>query len=762
MTLRALGLASFGAAALAWLLLGILLASRRTPDRSGHLLLGAISVQTLWAGALVLLLLPWPTVTAAVPVLEAVRPLAWIGFLLHLLGNIGKNTQPGGAVSRSDLPERPGRISVEPIPVSNRHDGNDGNDSAGTTAQDDSWRSRRAILALAMTLAAASIVTDLMQSGSQLSFALKTLMAVTGLVCVEQVYRNAGTAFRWGLKHLVIALAGLFAFDLLVYSEAMLFLQLNPAWWIARGFANALLVPLVAIAAARNPHWRLDAGISRAVVFHSAALFAAGLYLLAFAAIGYYVRFFGGQWGEIVQSLVLFGATLGLVVILASGTARARLRVFLAKNFFSYRFDYRDQWLRLTRALTGSRDGQTAEPVEEGTQESTMDDLPRRALLALAETIDSNGGAMWLRDGDTLHCVCRSVYRGPCAPVADTHPLIAFLTEREWIIDLPEWHRHRDHYDGLELPEEFACAGTLENPDWQPGRFLVPLMLDRELLGFVLLGPTLAPTALDWEVRDLLKAAARQAASYLGVQRAVERLVQAQQFESFNRMSAFVVHDLKNLVAQLSLMMRNAQRHRDNPEFQADMLATVENVMERMQGLLLQLRTGARPVEAPAPVALAQLLQRTVRQRRQPQPEPVLEVDPAVASGATVPGHADRLERVIGHLLQNAADATGPSGMITVRAATHEGQALIEIEDNGTGMSEEFIRTGLFRPFASTKAHGMGIGVFESREYVRELGGSIEVDSSEGRGTTFRVRLPLADTSPVCAMAVIDADVVGH
>ncbi len=749
MTLGALGLASFGAAALAWLLLGILLASRRAPDRSGHLLLGAIAAQTLWAGALVLLLLPWPAVTAAVPVLEAIRPLAWIGFLLHLLGNTGAADQRAGAVDRQGLPERMDRKSTGRTPA--RHAG----------GVDDPRRTRRAILALAIALTLASIAADLLHSGSQISFALKTLLAVTGLVCVEQVYRNSGAAFRWSLKHLVIALAGLFAFDLLVYSEAMLFLQLNPAWWIARGFANALLVPLVAIAAARNPHWRLDAGISRAVVFHSAALFGAGIYLLGFAAIGYYVRFSGGQWGEIVQSLVLFGAALGLVVILASGTVRARLRVFLAKNFFSYRFDYRDQWLRLTRALTGSRDAAPGEADEPGQKQGVTDDLPRRALLALAQTIDSNGGAMWLRDGDTLHCVYHSVYRGPCAPVPGSHPLIAFLTEREWIIDLPEWRRQREHYDGLELPEEFAHAGATETPDWQRGRFIVPLMLDRELLGFVLLGPTLAPTTLDWEVRDLLKAAARQAASYLGVQRAVERLVQAQQFESFNRMSAFVVHDLKNLVAQLSLMMRNAQRHRDNPEFQADMLATVENVMERMQGLLLQLRTGARPVEAPAPVALAELLQRTIHQRRQPQPEPILQTDPLVASGSTVAGHADRLERVIGHLLQNAADAAGPSGKIRVRASTRDGQALIEIEDNGIGMSEEFIRTGLFRPFTSTKAHGMGIGVFESREYVRELGGSIEVDSAQGRGTTFRVVLPLAGSSQSIDTSAVAASPTG-
>jgi len=123
--------------------------------------------------------------------------------------------------------------------------------------------------------------------------------------------------------------------------------------------------------------------------------------------------------------------------------------------------------------------------------------------------------------------------------------------------------------------------------------------------------------------------------------------------------------------------------------------------------------------------------------------------------------HADRLERVIGHLLQNAADASTASGIIRVRAGAEGGEARIEVEDNGKGMSEEFVRTQLFRPFSSTKAHGMGIGTFESREYIRELGGSIEVDSREGSGTTFRIRLPLASDPALSEPAMAGSAVAG-
>lgn len=693
MDLRSLGLASFGAAAVAWLLLAALLTARRTGNRIGRLLLAAVFVQVLWAGTLTLALVPWPPAFAVASALEAARSLLWIVLLLQLLGSM-----------------RPAPVDDDPLE-----------------------RTRRRALALVAALAAASLAVDFLDPRAPVAFTVKTLLAVTGLVCLEQVYRNADPGHRWSLKYLAIALAGLFSFDLLLYSDAMLFSQLDPSWWIARGFANALLVPMVAIAAARNPQWKLDISVSRTVVFHSAALFGAGAYLLLFAGVGYYIRFFGGEWGATAQTLVLFGAAIGLLAVLMSGTARARLRVFLSKHFFSYRFDYREQWLRLTTALS-QQDG-----------DAQANDLPHRTLRALAHAVESRGGALWLREADTLHCVARQSYRGPRDALPLDDPLVTLLAEREWVVDIDEWRNHRDRYDGLVLPAGFDR--------YESAWLVVPLLLERELLGLVLLERPLAPLVVDWEVRDLLKAAARQAASYLGVQRAVEQLVRAQQFESFNRMSAFVVHDLKNLVAQLSLMLRNAQRHRDNPEFQADMLSTVENVIERMQGLLLQLRAGARPVERPAPVRVADALARAVAGRRGLQPEPSLELDPSVAA-ASVLAHADRLERVIGHLLQNAADASDASGIIRVRARSGEGEAHIEVEDNGKGMSEEFVRTRLFRPFSSTKAHGMGIGTFESREYVRELGGSLEVESREGAGTTFRIRLPLASDPALSEPAV--------
>jgi putative PEP-CTERM system histidine kinase len=218
-------------------------------------------------------------------------------------------------------------------------------------------------------------------------------------------------------------------------------------------------------------------------------------------------------------------------------------------------------------------------------------------------------------------------------------------------------------------------------------------------------------------------------------------------------MSAFVVHDLKNIVTQLSLMLKNAERHRDNPEFQADMLTTVENSLEKMRQMMLQLREGERPVGRSSGVDLHGVVARIAQATR--QRGRTLEVS-GVDQLATR-GHEQRLERVIGHVVQNALDATPESGRVWVKLQQSAGRALVEVGDTGAGMSPEFIQSRLFRPFNSTKSSGMGIGSYESFQYVKELGGSIEVKSELGEGTVVRLLLPLFDQRTGSDLRVAEA-----
>lgn len=540
-------------------------------------------------------------------------------------------------------------------------------------------------------------------------------MAVIGMILVEQLYRNTPPNDRWGIKYLCLGIGGMFAYDFYLYSDAMLFRQINPETWAARGIVNALVVPLIAVSAARNPHWSLGISVSRRVLFHSVALFGTAFYLLAMAAAGYLLRFFGGSWGTFLQAVFFFGAVILLVSVLFSGTLRSWLKVFISKHFYSYNYDYREEWLRFTRTL--SDDGQG---------------LGERAVQAIAELVESPGGGLWIRreSGNHEPAAHWNIPVGSRLEPADS-AFCQFLEKKQWVIDLQEYQASPERY------------GTCTMPPWLstiPKAWLVvPLMLHRKLFGFVVLTQPRSKIKLNWEVSDLLKIAGNQAASFLAQQEAANALLVARQFESFNRMSTFMVHDLKNLVSQLSLLLSNAEKHKANPEFQKDMIDTVDLSVQKMKRLLQKLSAGSS-MEKPAPLLIEKLLRQAVADKAVAEPQPVLEVEDA---GLEVLANWASLERVIGHLIQNAIEATPRDGQVVVRLTKGEGTAIVEVRDTGHGMSADFIRERLFKPFESTKSAGMGIGVFESREYIHELGGQVEVASSPSNGTTFRVILPL-------------------
>jgi putative PEP-CTERM system histidine kinase len=509
----------------------------------------------------------------------------------------------------------------------------------------------------------------------------------------------------------------MFACDFYLYSDTLLFRHVNDDIWAARGVVNAIIVPLLAVATARNPRWSLDISVSRRILFHSTAMLGAAVYLLGMAAAGYYVRYVGGTWGGVLQVTFLFGAVLLLFVMIFSGTLRARLKVFLSKNFFNYHYDYREEWLRFTRTLSEG---------EPGIQ------LRERSIQAIAELVDSPGGILWLsQDTGELEQVAH--WNMPAEKTVEQldGSLCQFLEKRQWVIHLDNYDLQPELYDGLALPEWLRAVPRA----W----LVVPLILHERLLGFVVLAKSKSNIEPDWEVNDLLKTAGMQAASYLAQLEAAKALLVARQFESFNRMSAFVVHDLKNLIAQLSLLLSNADKHKDNPEFQEDMVQTIANSRDKMKRLLLQLR-GGYSLEPPAPVAVHEVVRQAVAARSALKPAPRFE---SSAGALSVVAHSARLERVIGHLIQNAVEATPSDGQVLVQLSRQSGSAVIEISDSGCGMTEQFMRSRLFKPFESTKLTGMGIGTYEARQYVRELGGRIDVQTRESQGTTFRVMLPL-------------------
>jgi putative PEP-CTERM system histidine kinase len=549
------------------------------------------------------------------------------------------------------------------------------------------------------------------------------LLALVGVVFLEQIYRNIDPEQRWALKFLVIALGVMFAYDVFLYSYAVLYRQVNPSAWAARGFVNALLVPLLVVAAARNPGWSLDVRVSRRAVFYSSSLLVVALYIIATAVGGYYVRLYGGNWGRVAEITLICFALLVVLLLASSGQARARLRVFLHKNFFSFRHDYREEWLRLTATLSAGDS-----------------ELPLRAVRALAQTMDSPAGALFMRDEADELLPEANLNLPPLAGLRFSAqlPVFEFMRERNWIYNLHEAPPLGNA--SLQAPAELRELPRA----W----LLVPLLLEERLIGCVVLAEARARRAFDWEDIDLLRAAGSHVAGVLAQASIARRLAEARQFEGFNRLTAFLMHDLKNVAAQQSLLLQNAERHKRNPEFVDDMLATVGNSVRRITRLLEQLRGDAAPA-AHGRVQLAAVIDKALVECQAQSPKPVYQPG---ENNLWVRANLEQLATVLGHVLRNAQDAAQADGHVTLRVRRDAEQALIEIEDDGEGMDEAFIRDRLFKPFFTTKAsRGMGIGAYQAREYVRSLGGSVGVDSTPGRGTVFRIRLPLVEAAAVDA-----------
>lgn len=557
-------------------------------------------------------------------------------------------------------------------------------------------------------------------------------LALVGLVLLEQVYRNSSQTARRTLRYFVIGLGAMLAYDLFLYSQTELVRGISADAWNARGAINMLAVPLIALAVRRNPQWSLDIFVSRQVVFYTSTFVAVGVYLVVMALGGYVVRDLGGSWGGVGQILFFAGAIVVLGVVIASGGLRREAAVFISKHFYRNKYDYRLEWLRFIKTLSS------------GSEE----DIRRTSVNAVAQIFDSPGGILFVLDPQARQFVPAAAWPivldsvDGIAPIGVHSEMVRFIKQREWIIDLQEYRRLPDVYQNIELPEWIRQNIAL--------RIISPILQLDRLQGFFVLYDPPPPFDLTYEDRDLLKTVGRHVATQLAQQDADRRLAESRQFEAYNRLTAFMMHDLKNSIAQLQLIVGNAERHKRNPEFIDDAIGTIANAVDRMTRLIEQLRDSAASA-ASQTVRLDELVANAVSRCSLREPAPTLECVPEEA--IFVKADPERLGAVVEHVIRNAQDAA-PNGSVTVQLGTAGESAALTITDTGLGMDPEFVRERLFRPFDSTKgSKGMGIGAYQTREYVQMVGGHVEVQSSPGRGTSFSITLPLEGRSLPLAAA---------
>ena len=557
---------------------------------------------------------------------------------------------------------------------------------------------------------------------AQTGLVLRITTAAGALVLVHNVYGQAAPASRSQIRLAALGLALMWVYDLNLYTIVYLGSATARRLFEWRGLALALTAPMFALATRGESGWRIR--LSRAATFQSLSLLAICAYFALMAIVATALRGSGIDWSAALMITVLSVMTVGAMALLPSARARGWLKVKLAKHLFEHRYDYRTEWLRFTGTI--GREGPDSPPLGE------------LIVKAFADVVDAPGGLLLVGDGRgalAIHANWNWPGEAPSqSSLGETAGLWNQIEESARIV---EFEGLRQGWASVRDKALRLAQWMMEDPSVWVG---VPLIHQQRLVGFVILAAPEYRRALDWEDFDLLRTAGNQAASSLAEAMGQEALANAQRFEEFNRRFAFILHDIKNLVSQLSLLARNSERHADNPEFRADMVATLQSSVGKMNELLARLapQSSAR-VQRIEVQPLRAILTDAIAAKRRDR-----EVQLLGDAGLCAAVDAAALEQVIGHLLQNALDASSGTP-VTVRVSASEGNIAISIADKGVGMDGDFIRNRLFQPFASTKPGGFGIGAFEARSLVTAMGGHLGVDSRPGRGTVFTITLPAGE-----------------
>ncbi len=573
------------------------------------------------------------------------------------------------------------------------------------------------------------VVTSIVLNGAgaaveQTGTLLRITAAAGSLVLVHNLYGQASPSSRPNIRFAMLALALSWAYDLNFYTIS--YLDVSAATGLSdwRGIAVALTAPLFALAVRHEDDWRIR--LSRAATFQSLSLLAICAYFAVMAVLATALRGADGDWLRAFSAGLLAVMVVAAMVLAPSPRARAWAKVKIAQHLFEHRYDYRSEWLRFTGTLGGS--GGEAQPLGE------------RIVKAFADIVDCPGGLLLERD-EAAGFVAGAAWNwhGRTAIDADVHSALAFWASVAPSGRILEIDGVRN---GWARTEDRDCV-----PKWlvddADAWIAVPLVHEDKALGLVLLAAPEYRRSLDWEDFDLLRTAGRQAASSLAEAQGQRALSNAQRFEEFNRRFAFILHDVKNLVSQLSLLTRNAERHADNAEFRADMIATLKSSIGKMNDLLARLSPQATPRSSRVePQPLRGILAACVAAC------PVGQVKLLGKSGEWAVVDSAALQQAVGHLLQNAIEASADGKPVIVRIDREGDQVAISIADSGCGMDADFVRSRLFQPFSSTKQSGFGIGAFEAQALVTAMGGRLSVESRPGEGTRFTIHLAAADAPP--------------
>lgn len=544
--------------------------------------------------------------------------------------------------------------------------------------------------------------------------------SVLGLWLIENLYRQTERSARWTVKPLCLGLGLFYAYDFAYYADSLLTKSFSATFWYARSWVVLMTIPLILLTARRVKNWSARVYVSRDVIYHSTLLLVAGAYLLCMALVGYYIKYVNGHWGQLLQNIFFSMSGLILASLFLSEPLRRKMKVFITKHFFANKYEYREEWMRFASILNEPQ----ASPYI-------------AALNAVMHPFASSSGIIALKEGNAF--ITKAQVNAPhhdemTQEVLDQLSNLAI--QYHWIIDINELKNESKW-------QPFAFNTNLI-PNHMAFSYIIPLNNAEGFNAVCLLSQPTSTENINWEDRDLMRAISAQITTYLHLYHTNIALAESKQFDTFNQMSAFLVHDLKNVVAQLHLLSKNAQKHKHNPEFIDDAFETVDSAVSRLTKVLDQLRNKRTANIQTEMVDLHQALTTACKTRSGQLPKPQLQLSDNFEPKVTI--NKERVTNMLSHLIQNAQDATHNNGSIIISTEQTDQHCIVTISDTGSGMSEEFINERLFKPFDTTKGNaGMGIGAYDAKKLVEEIQGHIQVSSEIDKGTHFKLHFPITE-----------------
>jgi len=548
--------------------------------------------------------------------------------------------------------------------------------------------------------------------------------AVLVLMNLERTYRAAVGIMRWRIKFMVLGLGVLFVVRIYIGSQILLFHAVDLSLQTVSSGVLLVACLLIVRSLFRAGHFDVDVYPSHAVLHNSFTVLLAGIYLLIVGLFARVVTFLGGDASFTLKAFLVLVALVLLAVLLLSDHVRLRTSRFVSRHFQRPLYDYRTVWRRFTE---GTASCVTQAELSNAAVKLVTDifqvlsvsiwlvDEKRERLVFAASTFlsEARGSALNPENADALE-VINALRNHP-------EPVDIDATKEGWAAVLQKCH-----------PDEFRKGGN---------RVCVPLLVNGDVVGLLILGDRVGGAPFSLQDFDLLKCVGDQTAANLLKVQLSRKLLQAKELEAFQTMSAFFVHDLKNTASTLNLMLQNLPVHFDDPAFREDALRGVSKTVAHINRLIgrlgmirheLQIKGVAsdlNEVVAKSLTGWEDISGVHLEKELRPLPEILLD--------------QEQMVKVVTNLVLNAKEAVGKDGRIRIETRQTNGWVVLMVTDNGCGMSVEFLNRSLFRPFQTTKKTGLGIGMFQSKMIVEAHGGRVEVESTPGRGTTFRILMPL-------------------